>query len=257
MEITMHRYWSRILVAFAAMFVLHASPAAAQATRTWVSGVGDDVNPCSRTAPCKTFAGAISKTAAGGEISVLDPGGFGAVTITKSITIKADGDLGSIIASGTNGIIINAGANDRVVIDGLEIDGTGTGINGINILSAREVVVRNTVIRNFTTSGITVNAAANQVALSVLNSTIINTTIGVNVTSALGNGSARIWNSYIIGCATAGVRLSVAGNKGEISGNVINRTPKSLDIGAGTSLLSDGTNIVSAGDAPTGVLPRV
>src|ERR671931_292312 len=70
-----------------------------QATRTWVSGVGDDANPCSRTAPCKTFAGAISKTAAGGEISVLDPGGFGAVIITKSITINGDGTLASIVAS--------------------------------------------------------------------------------------------------------------------------------------------------------------
>jgi hypothetical protein len=71
----------------------------AQATRTWVSGVGDDVNPCSRTAPCKTFAGAISKTAAGGEISALDPGGFSAVTITKAITINGGGMLASILGT--------------------------------------------------------------------------------------------------------------------------------------------------------------
>src|SRR6266852_5080360 len=77
-----------------------ASMAQAQATRTWVSGVGDDVNPCSRTAPCKTFAGAISKTADGGEIDALDPGGFGTVTITKSITIDGGGTFGSILASG-------------------------------------------------------------------------------------------------------------------------------------------------------------
>jgi hypothetical protein len=255
----MTKYWSRLLVAFAALFMLHASPAMAQAIRTWVSGVGDDVNPCSRTAPCKTFAGAISKTAAGGQISVLDPGGFGAVTITKSITIKADGDLGSILASGITGIIINAGATDRVVIDGLDIDGAGgtPGTIGIRILSAREVVVRNTVIRNFSQAGILIDSPTNQVALSVFDSSIINATIGVNVTAAAGNGSARIWNSYIIGCTTSGVRLTVAGNKGEISGNVINRTPKSLDIGAGTSMLSDGSNIVSPGDVPTGVLPKI
>src|ERR1700690_1290088 len=71
--------------------MLYAAPANAQATRTWVSGVGDDANPCSRTAPCKTFAGAISKTLAAGEIDCLDPGGFGALTITKSLTIEADG----------------------------------------------------------------------------------------------------------------------------------------------------------------------
>src|SRR6201987_5060302 len=83
----------------------------AQATRTWVSGVGDDVNPCSRTAPCKTFAGAISKTAAGGEIDALDPGGYGTVTITKSITIDGGGGVvASVLSSGVNGIIISAGS---------------------------------------------------------------------------------------------------------------------------------------------------
>src|SRR5947208_4349132 len=81
-----------------------ATGAYAQATRTWVSGVGDDVNPCSRTAPCKTFAGAISKTAAGGEIDALDDAGYGAVTITKSLTIDGGGHLASILASGSLGV---------------------------------------------------------------------------------------------------------------------------------------------------------
>src|SRR5262249_41797027 len=110
-------------------------PAHAQASRTWVSGVGDDANPCSRTAPCKTFAGAISKTAAGGEISVLDPGGFGAVTITKSISITNDGaGEAGILASGTSGITINAGANDIINLRGIVIDGappTTTGLVGV------------------------------------------------------------------------------------------------------------------------------
>src|SRR5216684_2747133 len=92
-----------------------------QATRTWVSGVGDDANPCSRTAPCKTFAGAISKTAPQGEISVLDPGGFGAVTITKAITIDGTGTLASILASTTNGIIVNAGSGDTIIIRDISI----------------------------------------------------------------------------------------------------------------------------------------
>ena len=87
------------IFAAAMMSVLVAAPAQAQATRTWVSGVGDDANPCSRTAPCKTFAGAISKTAANGEINVLDPGGFGAVTITKSITINGEGFEAGMLAS--------------------------------------------------------------------------------------------------------------------------------------------------------------
>src|SRR5688572_27930911 len=96
---------------------LFSAPAQAQATRTWVSGVGDDVNPCSRTAPCKTFAGAISKTAAGGEINCLDPGGFGAVTITKSITISCPYTEGGTLAAG-NGITVNAGANDVIILRG-------------------------------------------------------------------------------------------------------------------------------------------
>src|SRR5258708_39681540 len=114
---------------------LYAAPANAQATRTWVSGVGDDANPCSRTAPCKTFAGAISKTAPFGEIDCLDPGGFGAVTITKSITLDCSGTFGSALVSGTNGIIINAAGTDLVTIRGLDIEGLGTGINGIFVLS--------------------------------------------------------------------------------------------------------------------------
>jgi hypothetical protein len=250
----MHRYWSRILVAFAAMFILHASPAAAQATRTWVSGVGDDVNPCSRTAPCKTFAGAISKTAAGGEINCLDSGGFGAVTITKSMTINCEGVIGGALAGG-NGIVINAGVDDRITLNGLDIFGVNPPLNGIRVVSAREVIVSNSYIRNFPV-GISV-AATTQVSVTVINTQIINNPVGIDVASAGGNGAVRLWNSYVIGSTTVGLRLSVAGNKAEISGNVINRTPKSIQVGAGTSVLSDGTNIVSPGDAPTGVLPKV
>ena len=134
------------------------SLAQAQATRTWVSGVGDDVNPCSRTAPCKTFAGAISKTAAGGEIDALDPGGFGAITITKSITIDGQGTMASILASLVNGIVINesgvATPTIRVTIRNLSINGAGNGLNGIRILRARTVAIENVVISGFTGHGI-------------------------------------------------------------------------------------------------------
>ena len=106
---------------FAAIGV--AAPASAQATRTWVSGVGDDVNPCSRTAPCKTFAGAISKTAAGGEINCLDPGGFGAVTITKSITIDGNGQVAGVLVAGTSGIVVNAPSTAHVVLRNLSFEG--------------------------------------------------------------------------------------------------------------------------------------
>src|SRR5947208_13998004 len=112
------------LAAVATVVSLGAGAAQAQATRTWVSGVGDDANPCSRTAPCKTFAGAISKTAPSGEINCLDPGGFGAVTITKAITIDGGGgQVASVLVSGTNGIIIAAGGSDVVNLVNLRFQG--------------------------------------------------------------------------------------------------------------------------------------
>jgi len=152
--------------------VLLAGGAFAQATRTWVSGVGDDANPCSRTAPCKTFAGAISKTAAGGEISVLDPGGYGAVTITKSITISGDGTLAGILASGTNGIVINASTTDVVTLRHLEINGVGRGYNGINWIAGGELHVVDCEIEGFNFNAIYAHPTANKPILDVTNTNI-------------------------------------------------------------------------------------
>ena len=129
-----------------AMSMAWASGAAAQAYRTWVSGVGDDVNPCSRTAPCKTFAGAISKTAAGGEINTLDPGGFGALTITKSITIGTDPSMGGVLNASSNGITVNAGVNDVVLLRGLTIQGGILGLNGVRFLSGKRLTLENCYI---------------------------------------------------------------------------------------------------------------
>src|SRR6202167_299093 len=131
------------LAAFATTALLFAAPASAQATRTWVSGVGDDANPCSRTAPCKTFAGAISKTATAGEINCLDPGGFGAVTITKAIAIICQVGTEGVLVVGTNGIVVNAGATDRVYLQGIDYEGlapaSGAGLSGVLINSAGSV----------------------------------------------------------------------------------------------------------------------
>lgn len=149
----------------------------AQALRTWVSGVGDDANPCSRTAPCKTFAGAISKTAAKGEINALDPGGFGAVTITKSITISGIGTTASILGAGTNGVVISAGASDVVALRNLEIQGAGTGLNGIRFLNGAKLIVDNVVINGFTLEGIDFNPNSNSTLL-VKDSIITNNTQG-------------------------------------------------------------------------------
>ena len=118
--------WCASLFGVALLFVMSAGSAQAQATRTWVSGVGDDANPCSRTAPCKTFAGAISKTATGGEINCLDPGGFGAVTITKSITIIC-GEVGTagVLGVGDEWHRRQRSAGAKVLLEGLDIEGLG------------------------------------------------------------------------------------------------------------------------------------
>ena len=147
-----NKRWTSIAMVFT---LVSATQVLGQATRTWVSGVGDDANPCSRTAPCKTFAGAISKTAPGGEINVLDPGGFGAVTITKPITISSEGFEAGVLVSGTNGVIVNVpNATDNVILRGLDFEGLGTGLNGITVLTGGSVHVENCTINHFTTNGI-------------------------------------------------------------------------------------------------------
>jgi hypothetical protein len=134
--------------------LLFAAPAHAQATRTWVSGVGDDVNPCSRTAPCKTYAGAISKTATNGEINCLDPGGFGSLTITKSISVVCDYTEGGVLANGVFGFNINAPAGSIITLKGQDVECVGTGTNGIQILGVGVAVhVHKTQIRNCRNSG--------------------------------------------------------------------------------------------------------
>jgi hypothetical protein len=175
----------RAFVMLGVLVAAGGGAAEAQATRTWVSGVGNDVNPCSRTAPCKTFAGAITKTAAGGEISVLDPGGYGAVTITKAISIVSEGSHGSILASFTNGVIINAGASDVVVLRGLHINGAGTGLNGIRFLAGGSVHVESCTIQGFTGKGI-------EARPTTAGQLFVSDTVIRNNTGASGGGIAAI-----------------------------------------------------------------
>ncbi len=182
-----------------------ASMAQAQASRTWVSGVGDDVNPCSRTAPCKTFAGAISKTAAGGEIDALDPGGFGTVTITKSITIDGGGGfVASALAAGVPGFTINAATTDTIELTNLRLNGlnqatSGNGTFGIRVLVARGVHVLNCQIENWATAGISDERTAGGY-LEVDNTTIMNTNgngISVNPSSGSTQINVHIANSRV------------------------------------------------------------
>src|SRR5499426_1995043 len=177
----MSKITSSIFFAVALAFSMHTAPANAQATRTWVSGVGDDANPCSRTAPCKTFAGAISKTAAGGTIDCLDPGGFGGVTITKSILIDCSTVTAGVLVSGTNAVIVS-GAGVHVVLRGLTIEGLGTGLSGIRFSQGASLTVEGCTIKQFNNAGIEfVPSGAAQLFVS-------DSVISFNGTSGVGGG---------------------------------------------------------------------
>jgi len=198
-----------------------ATPAAAQATRTWVSGVGDDVNPCSRTAPCKTFAGAISKTAAGGEINCLDPGGFGAVSIIKSMTISCPYTEGGALAGG-NGVTVNLPAStDVVFLRGLDIFGVNPPSNGVRFIAQGTLHIEDSVIRRF-------NAANSQgvsfqpsgaAELYISNTTIAeNGTAGsgggilIQPTGAAGSAKVHMSNVRVHNNSFNGIRIDTTGN---------------------------------------------
>jgi hypothetical protein len=232
-----------------------ASMAQAQATRTWVSGVGDDVNPCSRTAPCKTFAGAISKTAAGGEIDALDPGGFGAVTITKNLTIDGtDGSgFGSILASGVNGVNINDSATATpntivVTLRKLSINGAGTtlGLNGVNFTSGRRVNIEDCQIFNFSNAAVNVSLGAGATSggfVNITDSNFYNTTRGIKLANAAGGSfvSAYVTHSTIANMSQNGVEVSTAGHI------TLNDSSVTFCTTAGVNMTASGTtaNIIN------------
>jgi hypothetical protein len=264
-------------LAAAALLLLAQAPAQAQATRTWVSGVGDDVNPCSRTAPCKTFAGAISKTALNGEINCLDPGGFGAVTITKSITIDCRLEFGSILNSGTNGVNIPfdsfsaADVRKTVRLRGISINGANTGINGIRITGGAVIAAGVVLIEDCVIDG---DFAGNARGISderlsggelyVSDTRVSNTgTFGIFVNPATGAGqrldaafdNIRIQNSFIGLAIGNSVRAMV--NRSVFSGNSSAGIAVASTLGAlveinisGSVTSNNGSGVLITGGAP-------
>ena len=218
------------VIALLTVALAFAAVAQAQATRTWVSGVGDDANPCSRTAPCKTFAGSISKTATFGEINCLDSGGFGSVTITKSITIKCEGTIGGILAAGVAGVIVNDSGSATpgtaiVTLSGLDIEGANTGTNGIQFSSGAALHIHKTQIRGFRLSGTGGN--------------------GISITPSSGVPEVYVADSYITDngstSATGGILIKPTGNA---SPNVtVNRT----------QIENNSAGIIADGSSSTGI----
>jgi hypothetical protein len=228
---------------FAVLVLATCSIAQAQATRTWVSGVGDDVNPCSRTAPCKTFAGAISKTAVNGEINCLDPAGYGAVTVTKSITIDCEDTQGSILSAGTNGVIVNITSvtdlKKSFKLRGVSINGAGTGINGIRILAATNVTLQEVVIDGVTQHGVSIENTSGAFKMLIDHSTIRSNTLnGINAfPTGTGSVNLAITNStfaFMGGNAVNLANTTVA----TISDSVINGNAIGINVGAAQAFAS-------------------
>jgi hypothetical protein len=272
----------RILIVVCFTLAL-ASMAQAQATRTWVSGVGDDANPCSRTAPCKTFAGAISKTAVNGEIDALDPGGFGAVTITKSVTIDGCCMVG-ILASGTTGVIVNiTSATDTlktVRLRNISINGASTGVHGINFVAGLKLYVEDCQIFGFhntsASRGIKANLTLSSAQLYVKDTNIENNESGIDVSDSggtvvavmdnvrmggmtdgliMGAGSGgSLRNSVVTGMT--GVAVKMVGGAISLESDLLNHNGTGLQPGSGTSTDLSNTSIIgnSLGIATTGGL---
>ena len=264
------------VLAIAIFVFAFASMAQAQATRTWVSGVGDDVNPCSRTAPCKTYAGAISKTANNGEISTLDPGGFGAVTITKNLTIDgtAGQGFGSILASGTSGVIINdsltATPNTVVVtLRNLSINGASTTAgSGIRFIAGKTLIVEDCDIFGFTGTGSVGRGISVELTSSapknvfVKDTNITNCTVGMRigqtssfVAAVLDNVNIDAVGDQVAG--TTGVELA-AGGFAVIRDSVISRFQNGINNTGGansgarlidSTLFSNGNGINAGASA--------
>ena len=260
---SLYRYFLALLL-FA-----FATGAHAQATRTWVSGVGDDANPCSRTAPCKTFAGAISKTAAGGEINVIDPGGFGALNITKSITIDGAGTQASILALNTNGIIVNA-PGGTINLRNLTINGAnGTIGNGIRILQANAVNIDNVSLMNFAGSGtsgrgITIETNVSGVSVTVSNSSIYNmNSHGIHSVPTAGSVTLAVDNVRIARGTVSGIDLreltTASINRSAFTGNR-NGAGVTLELTTATATISNSllaNNAIGVANDVVGAAPTV
>ena len=196
-----------MVLGFGLFFCAMTSAAQAQATRTWVSGLGDDANPCSRTAPCKTFPGAYSKTAVGGEIDVIDPGGFGTITIGHSITIDGGGGImASILGSSTYAVTINGGAADDVILRNLTLEGVSDysfpGTSGVIFNSGRSLSIEHCVIENWSQYGVFMNTTTST-RMNIANSEINHVgLVGIYASSSGSNNAVNVYNTSVVGAGT-------------------------------------------------------
>ncbi|MGI9186250.1 MAG: hypothetical protein ACR2J9_01820 [Gaiellales bacterium] len=269
-----------IALALTTLAIPFATTAAA-ATDTWISGVGDDANAadptnptdpqeaynCGRVAPCKTFAGALATTDPGGTIHVLDPGGFGAVTITKAITIDGGGFQASALSSGTNGIVIAAGVNDDVTLRNIVVSGAGTttsgctntsGVRGIVVSSARSVHLDHVRIQQYVQGGLRVSNSAGAVSIDADALDVRNICGPAIDVAPSGTGTASVLiRDTTISHATTGVAAASAATVRLLNTTVFGNTRGVSATGTGTIYADALTQIVgnTTDGTPTTVGP--
>ncbi len=242
---TQHLRTALRAVALAAFVLTVSSAARAQSTRTWVASFGDDIDPCSRTAPCRTFSGAINKTAAGGEIDAIDPHGYGAVTITKNLTIDGSGTLAGILNSSVTGVNINdslTGTPNTIVVTlrNLDINGAGTGTNGISFSAGKTLNIDHCQIAGNTAAspngvGIKVVLGAAG-SLNVIDSRIFNNRAGITAISSPGVFKVNVYRSVITHNTSDGVFLGFGAQ------GTVNDSKLAFNGGAGLSLNPNAFN---------------
>lgn len=231
------------------------APAFAQAQRVWVGPMGDDVNPCSPDKPCKSFAGALAKVAAGGEINCVASGAYGGFTITKSVSIVCDGTLAAISSTNSKTAVVVNGPGILVLLSGLEINGLGSGATGVQVREVGTLIIRNSSIRNFTQRGIDMEGTAgNNIHLQNVDLTG-NTINGFFMEGQSGaSNNALIEDTFFTLNGTASIE--VIGPSLTFLSDSTSADATSISLAGGAILFSYGTNILLGKGLPTQVLPR-
>jgi hypothetical protein len=199
-----------IAAAFAVAVTLPAASAQAQ-TRVFVAGTGSDANPCTFALPCRTFQHAHDTVAANGEIDVLDPAGYGALTIAKSISIQGHGYAGITASNSASAITVNAGASDVIILQGLTLDGVNSGLDGILFNTGASLKVFDCSIKNFLYNGIYVGALHGM-------SLLITNTVITGISSTTNSSAVYFYNGSSGGLTVAALdNLTLSDNSVGIS----------------------------------------
>jgi hypothetical protein len=263
------RQYSYVLLTTALLF-LAGGTAQATISHTWVSSTGNDANACTRSAPCATFAGALAKTSAGGEIDVADAGDYGPVTISQSVSIEAVGVLATIQVTSGNAITVSTGANDTVVLRGLTLDGQGTATEGISFTSGGALYIEDSRIHRFTTGVEFFPTNSSSTSKLFVTDTIVRnngsgaTGGGVFIHSNLGFATASIdglrTENNVFGVkamdhANVTIRNSVAANNGFSGFSAVEDAAPPWMLIESSITAHNGTNGVVAAKVSTGVGP--